>query len=417
MTSIAQQHLGIAIVEDDVVFRGLVSALLTRETRFHVFEAASGQALDQILGAETIDCILLDYNLGDDNGFAIKERISHRHQSVPPIIMLTGDGRESTVIKALRMGMEDYLSKRDLNATSLISAIGRVVSRDRDAKLAKTEYLRLVQASGIDPVTGLHIRSQLENQLARIVSLPLKSRSRYALIAIELIELNHIMECFGLNVGDQVLRKFAERLRAVTRSTDTFGRYSDNIFLAIVETGDDPVLLRNIHERFLAHLSFRLELNATSIQISSRVGSVRCHEVQRDGIVAPSDLVDAAMAKLSREPATGFEPVTGAVPVLDVERAADLSHDQNARPGLRTSDRRKDPRKRVLKRGQIVVQSVGVVVDCTVRNLSSGGAGLRIDAPFAAPPEFDLVITGDGTRRRVRVRWQIGTDVAVEYID
>jgi DNA-binding response OmpR family regulator len=76
MTSIAQQHLGIALVEDDVVYRSLVSSLLTRETQFHVFEAASGQALDQILSAETIDCILLDYNLGDENGFAIKQRAS-----------------------------------------------------------------------------------------------------------------------------------------------------------------------------------------------------------------------------------------------------------------------------------------------------------------------------------------------------
>jgi hypothetical protein len=58
MTSIAQQHLGIAIVDDDVVYRGVISSLLTRETQFHIFEAASGQALDQILSAETIDCIL-----------------------------------------------------------------------------------------------------------------------------------------------------------------------------------------------------------------------------------------------------------------------------------------------------------------------------------------------------------------------
>jgi DNA-binding response OmpR family regulator len=113
MTPIVQQHLGIAIVDDDVVYRSVISSLLTKETQFHFFEAASGQALDQILSAETIDCILLDYNLGDENGFAIKQRIGRQHQSVPPIIMLTGDGRESTVIKALRMGMEDYLSKRD----------------------------------------------------------------------------------------------------------------------------------------------------------------------------------------------------------------------------------------------------------------------------------------------------------------
>jgi diguanylate cyclase (GGDEF)-like protein len=417
MIPIAQQHLGIAIVEDDIVFRRLISALLAKQTQFHVFEAASGEALDQILSAEAIDCILLDYNLGDENGFAIMQRIGLKYQSVPPIIMLTGDGRESTVIKALRMGMEDYLSKRDLNAAGLIAAIDRVVRKDRDAKREKAEYLRLIQASDTDPATGLHSRSQLENRLARIVSLPLENRSSYALIAIELTELDAIIARFGLNVGDQVLRKFAERLRAAARSTDTFGRYSENIFLVIVETGDDRAVLRNMHEKFLSDLSFRLDLNATSIQISARVGNVRCHEVRRDGVLTPVELVEAAMATLSSEAAVGQEPVPDGGSSIDVEKTAAPSHDQNARSGLRTSDRRKEARKRVLKRGQIVVPSLGLVVDCTVRNLSIGGATVRIDVLFAPPPEFDLAIVGDGTTRRVRVQWQVGTDLGVEYID
>jgi len=417
MTPIAQEHLGIAIVDDDVVFRSLVSSLLTKETRFHIFEAASGQALDQILSEETIDCILLDYNLGDENGFAIRQDVGQLHQPAPPIIMLTGDGRESTVIKALRLGMEDYQSKRDLDAAGLIAAIDRVVRKDRDTKRDKAEHLRLVQASGIDPATGLHGRPQLENRLARIMSLPLWSRASYTLIAIEMIELGDIIARFGLNAGDQALRKFAERLRAVARSTDTFGRYSENIFLVIAETGDDRALLRNLHERFLGQLSFRLELNATSIQISARVGNVRCHEVRRDGVVTPLDLVEAAMATLSSGSATAGEAVSEPGSSIDVEKTAVPPHDQDARPGLRTSDRRTEVRKRVLKRGQIVVPSLGVVVDCTVRNLSIGGAAVRIDTPFAPPREFDLVIAGDGTTRRVRVRWQVGTDLGVQYID
>lgn len=419
MNLIAQQPLGIAIVEDDVVFRGVISALLTRETQFRVFEAESGQALDQILSEATIDCILLDYNLGDDNGFALRERIVGRYQSVPPFIMLTGDGRESTVIKALRMGIDDYLPKRDLKATTLISAIKRVVAKDRDAKRQKAEYLRLVQTSGIDPVTGLQGRSQLENRLSRILSLPLRSRSSYALIAIEITELRNVVEQFGLSVADQVVRKFAERLREVARSTDTFGRYDDNVFLVIVENGADQSVLRNLRDRFLDQLSFRLDLDVTSLQVSAQIGQIRCNEVQREGVVTSSDLVEAAIAKLSPEPeaATAGEPVIAATPAQNFERTRDLSQDQAPGPAIRTSDRRKEARKRVLKRGQLLVASLGAVIDCTVRNVSSGGAGLRLDAIFAAPPEFDLLITGDGTRRRVQVRWQIGTDVGVAFMD
>jgi two-component system cell cycle response regulator len=203
----------------------------------------------------------------------------------------------------------------------------------------------------------------------------------------------------------------------VARSTDTFGRYDDNIFLVIVETGADPAVLRNLHERFLGQLSFRLDLNVTSLQISAKVGRIRCHEVQRDGVVTSSDLVEAARAKLSPEPAMADEPATAAIPVIDSEHAPDPAHDQGASKATRTADRRQQARKRVLKRGQILVPSLGAVMNCTVRNISTGGAGLRLDAAFASPPEFDLAIPGDGTRRRVRVQWQVGADLGVAFID
>src|ERR1700753_986554 len=271
-----QQRLNVAIVEDDAIFRSLVSAMLSKETQFQVFEAASGEALDRIMSETPIDCIVLNYNLGDDNGFAIKERIELQRQSAPPIIMLTGDGRESTVIRALRMGIEDYLPKRDLKAITLISAITGAVTKDREAKREKAEYLRLIQTSGIDPSTGLHSRSHLENRLARIVSLPPVNRASYALIAIEMVEFDDIVSRFGLYVGDQSLRKFAGRLREMARSTDTFGRYSDNVFLVIAETGNDRALLGHVKERLLNHLSFRLDLNATSVQVSAGIGTLQC---------------------------------------------------------------------------------------------------------------------------------------------
>ena len=59
----------------------------------------------------------------------------------------------------------------------------------------------------------------------------------------------------------------------------------------------------------------------------------------------------------------------------------------------------------------------GGTFNCAVRNISSSGAGLRIDAAFAAPDTFELEIAGSGTRRRVQVRWQMGLDLGVEFID
>ncbi len=52
-----------------------------------------------------------------------------------------------------------------------------------------------------------------------------------------------------------------------------------------------------------------------------------------------------------------------------------------------------------------------------VRNLSATGAGLRIDTVFAVPEDFELKIFGSPERRKVRVRWQTGVDLGVEFMD
>jgi hypothetical protein len=83
---------------------------------------------------------------------------------------------------------------------------------------------------------------------------------------------------------------------------------------------------------------------------------------------------------------------------------------------LRASERRREVRQRVFKRGLLHVVGAGGTFNCMVRNISSGGAGLRLDAAFAVPESCEFEVVGSGTRRRVAVRWQAGIDLGVEYL-
>ena len=418
MASLSHEHLGIAIVDDDDVYRSFVSALLSKNSSFAVFEASSGDELLQTLDSQQIDCIVLDYNLGTESGFAIKDRLANRYATVPPIVMLTGDGRESTVIKALRLGINDYLPKLDLKAEALISAISRVVLDDRKELQTKAEYERLARASAFDLVTGLVGRTSLDARLAQIAAFDRGSRSAYALILVEMIELQKITESLGIKAGDQALRAFGKRLQLAARSNDICGRYSENGFLVIINVKSDASQLEAICERLASQLAFRLELNTTSLEISAFVGAALCGQVKRSGVIAGSDLIEPARQALKSAKASGvrFRISETESPEGPSSGAAGDTAEQPAADGLRTTDRRGESRHRVLKRGQILVTSVGASIDCTVRNQSSRGAGLRINATFAVPAEFELVITGDGIKRRVQVRWQIGNDLGVEYI-
>ncbi len=60
-------------------------------------------------------------------------------------------------------------------------------------------------------------------------------------------------------------------------------------------------------------------------------------------------------------------------------------------------------RHKVLKRGSIAFNGGGI--DCTVRNLSSNGAGIDVVSPIGLPATFTLVIEADQFVRRCHPVW------------
>jgi hypothetical protein len=71
------------------------------------------------------------------------------------------------------------------------------------------------------------------------------------------------------------------------------------------------------------------------------------------------------------------------------------------------------PRRRVLKRGSIAFSGGGI--DCTVRNLSSQGAGLDVASLIRLPSSFTLVIETDRFVRRCHPVWRKERRVGVAF--
>jgi PilZ domain len=78
------------------------------------------------------------------------------------------------------------------------------------------------------------------------------------------------------------------------------------------------------------------------------------------------------------------------------------------------NEKRTAPRHRVLKHGTLAFGGGGSV-DCTVRNISSGGARLDVANPFRLPQSFTLVIESDHFMRRCRPVWCSDTRIGVAF--
>jgi light-regulated signal transduction histidine kinase (bacteriophytochrome) len=96
-----------------------------------------------LLGQETVDCILLDLGLPDSQGI---ETVKTMRRTFPrkPIVVLTGEDDTEMGIQALHEGAQDYLVKGQLDAPVLIRSVRYAMERNRHEEelLKVTENLK-----------------------------------------------------------------------------------------------------------------------------------------------------------------------------------------------------------------------------------------------------------------------------------
>ena len=78
-------------------------------------------------------------------------------------------------------------------------------------------------------------------------------------------------------------------------------------------------------------------------------------------------------------------------------------------------------RKRLHERTSALTPAVitgnGLTIDCCVRDLSPGGAKLRVADAASIPQEFQLLLKGATQTRRAKVRWRRRTEVGVAFLN
>lgn len=116
----------ILIVEDDSTIRSGLKYCLECEG-FETLEAGTAKEAKQLC-QEELACILMDVNLPDENGFDLFKEI-HKVNEVP-VIFLTANDLETSIVMGLDMGAEDYVTK-PFKTRELVSRIKNVLRRQK----------------------------------------------------------------------------------------------------------------------------------------------------------------------------------------------------------------------------------------------------------------------------------------------
>jgi len=127
MPEVIRPH--ILVVDDDAQIRSLLSEYLA-ENGLRVSTASNGPEMSQILSERTIDLVILDLRLKDEDGMAIARSLRERLSI--PVIMLTGVREEADRVMGLELGADDYVMK-PFSPRELLARIRTVLRRTRSA--------------------------------------------------------------------------------------------------------------------------------------------------------------------------------------------------------------------------------------------------------------------------------------------
>ena len=124
----------ILIIEDDATIRSGLKYCLEYEN----FEVVEAIGLDSLNKLDNVSLILLDVNLPDINGFDLFKKIKEIKNI--PIIFLTANDLEPSIVMGLDMGADDYVTK-PFKTRELISRIKNVLRRNNNFDVIKIKNI------------------------------------------------------------------------------------------------------------------------------------------------------------------------------------------------------------------------------------------------------------------------------------
>ncbi|MBN3907618.1 MAG: response regulator [Nostoc sp. NMS1] len=139
-----EETLKILIVDDDELDRMVVCQALTiAGIQMELSEVSDGNDAFYALSSTAYDCVFLDYDLPNQDGLSLIQRLRSSEIKVP-LVVLTGQGNEEMSVQLIEAGATDYLSKSRISPENLAQVLRsaiRIYRAEMQAVLAN-EQLR-----------------------------------------------------------------------------------------------------------------------------------------------------------------------------------------------------------------------------------------------------------------------------------
>jgi diguanylate cyclase (GGDEF)-like protein len=222
------------LVADDDPGSLLVAKAAVERSGHECLAAADGDEAWALYLAHQPDVVVTDWMMPGMDGLALCRAIRAREADLYTyIVLLTSQGSRDDVLAGLEAGADDYVTKPldpfVLHARLLVAL--RVTTLHAD--LARYRKM-LAQQARTDPLTGLHNRLKLSEDLERLHARSVRYAEDYCVAMCDVDNFKSYNDIYGHQAGDLALRAVAAALAGQARTTDGVYRFGGEEFLLVL---------------------------------------------------------------------------------------------------------------------------------------------------------------------------------------
>lgn len=229
--SVTDNGSKILVVDDNPANIDILLELLQA---YDVRAALDGESALKTVLEDLPDLILLDVSMPGMNGFEVCKRLkaSGRTKDIP-VVFLTADHEDASVLKGFEVGGVDYITKPYLAR--------EVLARVKTHLQLFHALRQLSELAMTDPMTGISNRRKFFLRAHRLIEQAKQKNVPLFLALIDLDGFKAMNDTYGHDAGDLIIKRFANTTAELLPEGSCFARLGGDEFILMLSGSKDRI--------------------------------------------------------------------------------------------------------------------------------------------------------------------------------
>lgn len=243
--------------------------------RIHSVEVQSNPQEALFCAADgNYDLVIVSLGLKNYDGLRLCSQLRSLDRTrFVPVLIITDPEDDARLLRGLDLGVNDYLV-RPIDPNEIKARVRTQIRRKRYTDQLRTNVQHTMEMAIMDSLTGLNNRHFLESHLSTLVDRALVRGKPLSLLIMDIDYFKQVNDTWGHDVGDEVLREFAMRLKRNLRGANLVCRYGGEEFVSVMPETDVDIAYA-IADRLrgkVADEAFTVERGRRKIDITVSIG-------------------------------------------------------------------------------------------------------------------------------------------------